>query len=239
MRVGTAQRGMLSMGMTMGLLLVWGIAAAQIISYRDAAGRLVFTNVGVERRLPSVRKQTKRQKVSARASLLQLIRHVAQHYGVEPRLVQAIVAVESNFDPYAVSPAGAQGLMQLMPATAAQYQVTDPFDPYANVAGGVRYLKDLLQRFAGDVRQAVAAYHAGTSAVVRFKGVPPYPDTQRYVARVLARYGTERNRQKIYRYRLASGSILFTDIPRLDAEIVMLSRQRLAISDHSTGQYGR
>ena len=104
--------------------------------------------------------------------------------------------------------------MQLMPATAARYGVTEVFDPKANIEGGIRFLKDLWRRFQGDVSQVLAAYNAGESAVKRYGGIPPYPETQRYVARVLALYNTYGISSRIYRYRTVRGRLLFTDTPR-------------------------
>ncbi len=104
--------------------------------------------------------------------------------------------------------------MQLMPATAAHYGVTDPFDPKANIEEGIRFLKDLWRRFQGDVRRVLAAYNAGENAVKRYGEIPPYPETQRYVARVLALYNAHRTSSQIYRYRTAQGRVLFTDTPR-------------------------
>jgi soluble lytic murein transglycosylase-like protein len=146
--------------------------------------------------------------------MMSLVYPLAQQYDIDANLVRAIIAVESNFDAQAVSTAGAQGLMQLMPETATRYQVQQPFDPRANVEGGIRYLKDLWQRFGGNLPRVLAAYNAGEGAVARFGGIPPYPETRRYVARVLALYGVNTTSAKIYRYRTAQGSILFTDIPR-------------------------
>jgi soluble lytic murein transglycosylase-like protein len=151
---------------------------------------------------------------SAESPLRQLIHNLAQQYDIEPRLILAIVAVESNYNPHAISRAGAQGLMQLMPSTAARYRVTTPFDPRANVEGGIRYLKDLFRLFPGDLRHVLAAYNAGENAVLQYGGVPPYPETQQYVKRVLALYGMAEPPRKIYRYQTVNGSILFTDTPR-------------------------
>lgn len=114
-----------------------------------------------------------------------LVEQAARRYGLDPALVDAVVRAESGYDPQATSPAGAVGLMQLMPATARALGVADPYDPVQNVEGGVRYLRGLLDRF-GDVRLALAAYNAGPGAVVRFGGVPPYRETRAYVDRVLS-----------------------------------------------------
>jgi soluble lytic murein transglycosylase-like protein len=117
-----------------------------------------------------------------------LVRDAARAAGVDPSLVAAVARVESNFDPAALSPAGAAGVMQLMPATAQALGVANPYDVTQNVRGGAVYLRELLDRFGGDVRLAVAAYNAGPGAVARYGGVPPYRETQDYVARVLALY---------------------------------------------------
>jgi soluble lytic murein transglycosylase-like protein len=111
----------------------------------------------------------------------------AATYSIDPALVRSIVDAESGFDPRATSTAGARGLMQLMPETAQSLGVVDAYDPAENLRGGTRYLRGLLDRF-GDVRLAVAAYNAGPAAVERFGGVPPFPETQAYVRRVLTRY---------------------------------------------------
>ena len=115
---------------------------------------------------------------------------IAKRHKVDPRLVLAVIRVESAFEPQAVSPKGAQGLMQLMPATAGDLGVDDPFDPTANIDGGVRYLSQLLQRYRGDRVRALAAYNAGAGAVDRHRGVPPYRETRSYVRKVLDRCRT-------------------------------------------------
>lgn len=120
-------------------------------------------------------------------ALPSLAREIAQRHGVDPELVAAVVSVESGFDPQAVSPKGAQGLMQLMPSTAATLGVEDPLDPQQNLDGGVRHLRALLTSYRGNRRLALAAYNAGAGAVARHKGVPPYRETQDYVRKVLTR----------------------------------------------------
>jgi soluble lytic murein transglycosylase-like protein len=112
-----------------------------------------------------------------------LIDRASSTHGVDPRLVRAVIQVESAFQSGARSPKGAMGLMQLMPETARRYAVRNPFDPAANVEAGTRYLKSLLDRFP--LNLALAAYNAGEAAVERFGGVPPYPETRAYVGRVL------------------------------------------------------
>lgn len=116
-----------------------------------------------------------------------LISAVSSSNGIDPRLVHAIVEVESNYQPRARSPKGAKGLMQLMPDTARQYAVRDPYDPKTNLEAGVRHLKDLLSRF--DVALALAAYNAGEAVVRRYGGIPPFAETRSYVRQVMARAG--------------------------------------------------
>jgi len=116
------------------------------------------------------------------------ITEAALRYGVDPKLVTAVIAAESNFDPRAISRRQARGLMQLMPEVAARLGVADVFDPRQNIDAGTRYLKELLDRYGQDLRLALAAYNAGPDRVVQFGGVPPYPETQEYVRRITARY---------------------------------------------------
>ncbi|MGC8698178.1 MAG: lytic transglycosylase domain-containing protein [Halothiobacillus sp.] len=113
------------------------------------------------------------------------IDHYARQFGVDPTLVRAVMHAESAFNPNAVSSAGAGGLMQLMPQTAARFGVVDRFNPSENIAGGVAYLAFLLDLFKGNQQLAVAAYNAGEGAVQKYAGVPPYNETQQYVTRVL------------------------------------------------------
>lgn len=116
-----------------------------------------------------------------------LIIREAKANQLDPALVKAVIAAESNFVPHAVSRAGAQGLMQLMPQTAEVLGVEDPLHAPQNVSGGSRYLREMLNRY-GDVSRALAAYNAGPKAVDRYRGIPPYPETEAYVKRVLAYY---------------------------------------------------
>jgi soluble lytic murein transglycosylase-like protein len=115
----------------------------------------------------------------------QLVNQNAQIWQVDPALIKSVIANESSFNANATSPVGAQGLMQLMPETAASLGVRNPYDPAQNVAGGTRYLRSLLDRFNGDTRLAVAAYNAGPGAVEKYGDVPPYSETQNYVQNVL------------------------------------------------------
>lgn len=114
-----------------------------------------------------------------------MIDSAARKYGIDGSLLRAVIQTESGFNPNAVSPAGARGLMQLTPSTAAALGVSDPFDPEQSIDGGARYLKQQIDRF-GDVSLALAAYNAGPGAVMKYGGVPPFRETQSYVDRVLS-----------------------------------------------------
>ena len=124
-----------------------------------------------------------------------IVDDVAGRHGVDPLLVHAIIKVESAYDRLAISPKGAEGLMQLMPATGRHYGVRNSFDSRQNIEGGVRYLKDLTGRFS-DARQVIAAYNAGEGAVAKYGGIPPYEETQEYVYRVGRQYGELRRAQR-------------------------------------------
>jgi soluble lytic murein transglycosylase-like protein len=158
-------------------------AAAQVYVEVDAQGALHLSDrPGAGERLPDQRPPEA------------LIREVARSHAIDPLLVEAVIRAESGFDARALSAKGAAGLMQLMPGTARRYGVDDRFDPAQNVEGGVRYLRDLLARFEGNLGLALAAYNAGEDAVLRYGRIPPYAESQLYVRRVTAIY--DRLREK-------------------------------------------
>jgi soluble lytic murein transglycosylase-like protein len=166
-------------------------ASAQIYAWRDAEGHLVLSDrpsgTGVSYAGPSTGaiRTTRPVARSAATRYDGLIEQHAGAQGVDPELVRAVIQVESGFDARAVSPKGAMGLMQLMPATATAYRVTDPFDPAENIRGGVAYLRRLLDRYSNRVELALAAYNAGPGAVDRHgEQVPPYKETRDYVRRI-------------------------------------------------------
>lgn len=151
------------------------------------------------------------------------IRDAAERYGLSEQLVTAVIRVESGFNPRAVSPKGAQGLMQLMPATASQLGVRNAFDVAENIDGGVRHLRGLIERFDNNLLLALAAYNAGERAVQQYGGVPPYPETENYVARILGIVGGhaaggveagEPARTPTYLYVERDGATVYTNIPR-------------------------
>jgi len=162
--------------------------SAAIHVYRDKQGTLLFTNVPTRpgyRPFLFLRAYASRLRGRESIEFDRLIRIACVRYGVEFALVKAVMKAESAFDPSALSRAGARGLMQLMPATAAMHGVADIHSPRQNIEGGVRHLRLLLERFEGDIALALAAYNAGAGAVDRYNGIPPYQETQEYVRRVL------------------------------------------------------
>jgi soluble lytic murein transglycosylase len=175
-----------------GLFLLAPVASVQaaVYVYVDTAGTAHFTDAPTSPRFQPLPAFGLPRGVNlVRGQYADLINRIAAEEGVDPELVRAIIRVESSFDPRAVSPKGARGLMQLMPATAGRYAVQNTFDPEANIRGGVRYLRSLHDRFPGRLTLALAAYNAGENAVLRHNGIPPYPETRQYVERVLRFYG--------------------------------------------------
>ena len=179
-------------------IFVWlvtvGPASAQIYTWRDDAGNLVLSNTPRDGArtvatyaVPGaslIRTATKPASTRNVTAYDHLITHNASRHGISPDLVRAVIQAESGFNPRAVSPKGAMGLMQLMPATARDLGVNDPFHPAENIRGGVAYLAQLLTRFKQNVQHALAAYNAGPERVERYDGVPPYRETQAYVKKI-------------------------------------------------------
>jgi len=184
-----------------GLLLsiVWTApVSAKVYVYRAPTGEVHFTNAPALPPQPSLRLASTawpkarwrsapvgRVDGARRQRFDEIINEAAVRHRVDSNLIKAVIRVESDFVPHAVSPKGALGLMQLMPATARMLRVRSAFDPQANVDGGVRHLRYLIDRFQGNMRLVLAAYNAGEGAVKRHGGIPPYRETQDYVRRVL------------------------------------------------------
>ncbi len=166
---------------------------ADIYMYRDPRGVLHFSNAPTEPQyqyyLPDITswKSARLGRIDGarRKAYDRIIHDAAQRHQVDMALVKAVIRAESDFVPWAVSPKGAQGLMQLMPATARLRNVWRTFEPRQNVEGGVTHLRYLLDRYGGNLRLALAAYNAGEKAVDAYGGVPPYPETVAYLSRVL------------------------------------------------------
>ena len=212
-----------------------GVFAGSIQRYVDESGRVVFTNLGTDRTAvapalnPLLQAAAKAASTSANREELYatLIEDTAGRYQVSPDLVKAMIRVESNFNPEAVSNKGCKGLMQLLPDTAKRFGVKNIFDPTENLEGGVKYMRFLLDYFKNDLTLALAGYNAGENAVTRYKGIPPYRETRDYVKKVTTLYQPPADgladgdladaappiNRKIYRVVQPDGRILFTNTP--------------------------
>lgn len=186
------------------LALLPGVASADIFTYTDAEGTVHFANKpkpdgkytlylkSPDRKRATIAGVTAVMPSDSSAERFtrygEWIRQAAILYQIPEELIRAVIKCESDYDPRAVSPTGAQGLMQLMPETALRMQVRDAFDPRENIFGGTRYLRILANMFNGDLELTIAGFNAGESAVVRYAGIPPYRETQTYVVNVLTYY---------------------------------------------------
>lgn len=179
------------------LLVSAALSFADIYKYEDAEGVIHFTDSPTDRRFKVFMRDIQKDrrlrtnfgfgKLSRNpAEFDTIINSCASEFGVDKSLVKAVIHAESGYNPNAVSPKGAAGLMQLMPGTAHGLKVVDSFNPSENIRGGVRYLRFLLDTFKGDVTLALAAYNAGLSRVAKYGGVPPYNETRNYVSKVLS-----------------------------------------------------
>jgi len=196
-------------------LILWSFSAyshADIYKYVDEDGVIHLTNIP---KGDHYRKILSEHAVDSQDSYNHLIRSASFKYGIEPSLIRAVITVESNWDSSAVSKKGAIGLMQIMPETASDMNIVNPYDPGENIEAGTKYLRFMLDRFDGDLDLALAAYNAGPAKVERSGGVPDIAETRKYIKKVLS---IHRNRHtgtnaRIYRIVNNSGSILFTDNP--------------------------
>jgi Transglycosylase SLT domain/Domain of unknown function (DUF4124) len=191
-------------------------ARAKILRYIDAEGVIWFTNTpptseqrGAVESAPATKQPKRAGRVRAHPYRTE-VEQLAQQYGLSPNLVSALMAVESDFDPTAISPKGAQGLMQLMPLIVKYYRVYNPLNPQQNIEGGIRYLSDLLQLFDNQLPLALAAYNGGEGLVRKHGGVPPMLES--YVNKVLTLYEQTRG-TSIHRYITPAGLVLFSNVP--------------------------
>lgn len=212
--------------MISAVLMPFSLLHADIYKYIDKNGVVLFTNVPQEVPHKKNTKTTKNKSNNSGNSFYdRIIDNKSSKYSVEPSLIKAIITVESNWRKNAVSTRGAMGLMQLMPATAKDMGVIDPFDPEENIDGGTRYLRFLFDKF-NDLPLVIAAYNAGPGNVTDYGGVPAFPETEDYVRKVLSiydgkSYGKNTNRntasedvtEKIYKVLLDDGTLLFTNDP--------------------------
>ena len=237
------------------VLLLAGVvqtADADIYQYVDEHGVIHFTNVPTSSKkkpakvYPEQKKQSPLIAAVAQsagdgqrnsspdtvpASYLNIINAACNRFGVDPSLVHAIVKVESDFNPFAISRKGAMGLMQLMPQTANTMNVRNTFSPDENVEGGVKYLRYLLDRYEGNISLALAAYNAGETAVKKWGTIPPYPETQNYVQRIMRIYGgyenVRRPRYTIYMVHGEDGALMLTDDPSKNKSLKRKTPQNL------------
>jgi hypothetical protein len=181
--------------MVLACLFMWGLSlyraawADEIVSITDEHGRKIFINAGENRAKSRLVASAIQPAKADNASLPppeinDLVEQTANRHQIDPQLVHAIIKVESEYDPKAVSAKGAMGLMQLIPETASRFGVENPFNPKENIEGGVSYLKYLLDLYRGDLSLSLAAYNAGEGAVQRFGGIPSFTETRDYVRRV-------------------------------------------------------
>jgi Transglycosylase SLT domain/Domain of unknown function (DUF4124) len=219
------------------VILIFATAAwADIYRYVDKDGVTCYTDIRVHKNSVRIIKtdpapvhQWKGNRESKEHDYHHIVKEKADKYEIDPSLVHAVIKAESNGSQYAVSRKGAMGLMQLMPATAYELQVKDPFNPEENIDGGTRYLKSLIERFNGDLTLALAAYNAGPKTVEKSRMIPSIPETQQYVRKVLSLYQgntyhpfflgkTDEDDERkavipIYKVVNKDGTILFTNSP--------------------------
>ncbi|PID76217.1 MAG: lytic transglycosylase [Deltaproteobacteria bacterium] len=171
------------------LLMPLSTVNADIYKYRDQNGVIHFTNSRptAKKKFQVFIKEPRKRKYRTFTTNRydKIITEAARHHGLLFSLIKSVIKVESSFNPTAVSKKGAKGLMQIMPQNYRSLTITDPFDPYQNIMGGSLYLKRMLKRYNGQLTWALAAYNAGPEAVDRYRGIPPFKETQEYVRRVL------------------------------------------------------
>jgi hypothetical protein len=187
--------------LTLGSVILVAVAAwgqTEVYTYVDEDGTVHFTDVPrvgaksffVGNRLVFARSSRLTQRLAdGEIPYASLFNEAASSYGLDAELLAAVAQVESSFNPYAVSPKGAKGIMQLMDSTAAAYRVTDVFDPAQNIDAAARHIRDLMRAFDGNLSLTLAAYNAGRSAVARHGGVPPFQETRRYLEKIGGLYG--------------------------------------------------
>jgi hypothetical protein len=219
----SVQRALL--GMVVAAMFDVSLVSAEMYKLTDSNGTVHFTNAPTDPRYQRLGVAS-----GTAAGWLRLpygrdqgpyvdeIRDAAERYDVPIKLVSAVIRAESGFNPRAVSRKGAQGLMQLMPATASLLGVRNSFDPRQNIDGGVRHLRGLIDRFPHSLPLAIAAYNAGEKAVSQYGGIPPYPETKDYVTKVLSFYGAplaggRTPATRIYQTIDPDGTVTYTNIP--------------------------
>src|SRR5688572_222616 len=208
----------------MAAILAPAPVRAEVYRLKAPDGTVHFTNAPTD---PQYRRMEGAPTTGSEAGWLRLpkgdtrpylneILEASSRYGVPDQLVTAVIRAESGFNPRAVSRKGAQGLMQLMPTTASNLGVRNSFDPRENIHGGVRHLRGLIDRFPGNLPLAIAAYNAGEKAVLTYGGIPPYPETQDYVGKVMRFYGVPESggtpQTRIFQTISRDGTVTYTNI---------------------------
>jgi hypothetical protein len=210
------------------LLFAFPAFSQEIVRYNGSDGKRVYSNTEPLYQLPGNAVSTPEisrtvevaVEMQASQRMEALIHQVSEKHGVDPELVKAVARVESNYNPYAVSQRGAQGIMQLVPGTARRFGVANTFDVKQNIEGGVKYLKFLMELFPNNLTKILAAYNAGENAVIKHRGVPPYRETREYVRKITSLYSrkdliqTARNEPDggIVRYLDDAGRIVYSNL---------------------------
>jgi len=201
------------------LLCIAGSGYADIYKFVDDNGVIYLTNTP---RGDGYRKVITEETPAPDSDINAIIRNKSRKYNIDPSVIRALISAESNWDIHAVSDKGAIGLMQLMPATAQELQIQNPFDPEQNIEGGTRYLRMLLDRFDGDMELAIAAYNAGPSAVEKSGGVPSITETRKFVRSVISSFrGQAGGETKIQKVTFDDGTVLYTNVPVRHAPSVL------------------
>jgi hypothetical protein len=213
------------------ILFTFTVAYADIYKYTNENGVICYTDTPLGKNAKRVIKDNTNSTPTQQPAKIdskntsgyhRIVHEKAREYNIDPSLVKAVIKTESNWNYMAVSRKGAMGLMQLMPSTANDMNVHNPFNPEENIEGGIKYLKYLLERFNGDLTLALAAYNAGPKTVEKFGLVPPITETRQYVSKVLSLYNgkmtslaedeqTEKKPDPIYKIILEDGTVLFTN----------------------------
>ncbi|NCO67856.1 MAG: lytic transglycosylase [Nitrospirae bacterium CG_4_10_14_0_8_um_filter_41_23] len=216
------------------VLFIFTAAYADIYKYVDENGVVCYTDAPFGKNAKRVIKDNTNSTPTQKPAKIEfkntdgyhhIVHEKSREYNMDPSLIKAVIKTESNWNSRAISRKGAMGLMQLMPTTASEMNVRNPFNPEENIEGGTRYLKYLLERFNGDLTLALAAYNAGPKTVERFGLVPPITETRQYVSKVLSLYNgkmtypltgkdsakKENRREPIYKIVMKDGTVLFTN----------------------------